>query len=112
MSRAWLQAGSVGVVLYANLTDPNNSNAAINLTGATLRLYITKPDGTPLSTRTPTLNGAATLGQIQYTTQSDEFTGTVGGEQANWFCQVEAYYSAAQIYRSEVFAIPVRPSLR
>lgn len=107
MSRAWLQTGTVGAVLYCELTDPGNNDAAINLTGATLRLYINEPDGTELSTRTPSLNGSATLGHTSYTTQADEFD-TAG----RWQLQVEAYYSAALIYRSEVFVIDGKASLR
>lgn len=100
---AKIRVGDVGTVLRVRVLDQDG--AAQDLTGATLVMYLRKPDGSVL-TKTPTVTTTGTDGRMYYTAVSGDWDAA-----GPWAVQVKLTYSASLILKSSIGTFRVLESL-
>jgi hypothetical protein len=94
-----LQVGNVGSIIELTVLDQNG--ATVNLSGATLQLWLQSPVGKVLVV-TPVLAGSGTDGKIRYTTSAGDLD--VSGV---WKAQVNVTMAGVGSFYSTVAALPV-----
>lgn len=100
-----IQEDVIGMVIRRTLTDPGNSDAAVDLTGATITFRFKPPDGSATIVRTGTYYGAATDGVAQYTTVSGDLA--TPDECTPWTMQVRVQGSGTDFYSEREYFLVV-----